>query len=179
MNERPQSSPVSVEPWRQADDPNATAYATKCFARGRYEIALAFREASVGSFEKALKRMKSPMDSPQDIQRARQVLSDQKTSLKEFKEEIPKLIASRARLLTLLRENPQITERNEVGKLVMHTGTTTFGVICNQLARGNWLIQTMEGNNFHLKYSIGGIVSNERFLMTEIDPPRSGPFLPT
>jgi hypothetical protein len=167
--------PFSIEPWRRTDDPNGKGYFTYCRARARYEIALQFLKLNVESFERAVKRMKLPADSREEIQDARQTLQDEKDDLKAFSSEFPLLIEARERIVTLLACKPEGIERNALRKTLGYRGRTSIGVICNQLDKGGWLEQTKIGSKFLLRFVELAPVTNGEFLKPEISPPLYGP----
>jgi DNA-binding IclR family transcriptional regulator len=85
--------------------------------------------------------------------------------------EFPLLVATRSRLLELLNGRPEGIDREKLKTLVKHEGSTAFGVICNQLARGGWLRQEKNGKKYTLYPESTAPVSDEVFASQEIPPP--------
>jgi hypothetical protein len=167
--------PFSIEPWRKADDPNGKESFTYFRARARYEIELEFLILSVESFERSIKRMRPPADSREEIEYARQSLRDVKEELGEFSRECTMLIETRGRIIAALASKPEGIERSLIKKTMSYRGRTPIGVICNQMSKGCWALQTKLGNRFLLRFAESPPVSNREFLAREISPPRCGP----
>jgi hypothetical protein len=146
---------------------NAMELSKFCLARGRYEIANELHLIGTENYERTVVLKQDPNDTPKDREHYREVLAAYKDHLSEF----PKLFDTKARLLAALSDHPKGIERGKLSSKVKHAGATTFGVICNQLARGGWLRQEKSGDKFILYPESNPPSSDAVFVETEIPTP--------
>ncbi len=146
---------------------NAMELSKFCLARGRYEIAYELHLIGTENYERTVVLKPDPGDSPDDRDRYREVLASYNDHLSEF----PKLFETKIRLLAALSDHPQGIERGKLNSEVKHAGATTFGVICNQLAKGGWLRQEKTGNRYMLYPEGTPPMSDEDFAKRELPTP--------
>lgn len=147
--------------WRYA---NAQGIASHCLARGRYELALQFHRMHISFWESVVSHPE-PCETREDRRIAREQLKFAVQKLSEF----PLLVESRGRLIDLVAGYPDGVERNTLKDALGHKGETAFGVICNQLARGGWIVQKQAGKKQTLFPSKASLDADETFLRVEIN----------
>lgn len=123
--------------WRDWYEANAMELSAFCLARGRYEVAHELHAIGTDSYEREVVNKAYPGDTAAEREHYRQVLREYKERLAEF----PLLVSTRSRFLESLSANAGGIDRDKFKTKVNHEGSTAFGVICNQLARGGWLRQ--------------------------------------
>lgn len=157
----------SITPWLEADEAgNGNAFGEKASSHGRYEVAAALHAMGTKYYaDHVVQGM--PGDPPERLERFQQHLQ----SLREKTAEFPLLIETRARLMQALAAHPDGIDRDDLKKEVGHPGKTTWGVICNQLARGGFIHQEAQGKKYILRPTSAAPVSNEVFLQTVIPAP--------
>jgi hypothetical protein len=74
-------------------------------------------------------------------------------------------------LLENLNGRGEGIDREKLKALVKHEGSTAFGVICNQLAKGGWLRQEKNGKKYTLYPESTAPASDELFVSQEIPAP--------
>ena len=137
---------------------------THCLARGRYELAGELHAIGTEWYEREVVKKREPGDTAKDRKYYRLVLADYKAHLAEF----PLLVATRSRFLEELKKHPEGIDRSKFKDEVRHQGSSAFGVICNQLARGGWIRQEKDGKRFNLYFEKQAPVSDDVFIKTEL-----------
>ncbi len=139
-----------------------------CRARGRYEIALELHDIGTERYEREVILKPQPGDTAEDRKKYREILADYKADRAEF----PFLISTRARLLETISKHQDGIDRNKLKGEIQHQGSTTFGTICNQLERGDWMRQHhKDGKNFVLFPAMSQLSSDQEFISAEIPTP--------
>jgi hypothetical protein len=142
---------------------NGIQLAERCAARGRYELAEFFQRLGARSYDVNVVRKRDPLDSDVDKAHQREFLQSYKDKIKEF----PLLVDTRRKILGFLAKHPAGIERNKLKRDIAHAGTTSHGVICNQLAKGGWLHQEKKEKKFTLWPASAPPVSDLQFLESE------------
>jgi hypothetical protein len=153
--------------WRDWYEVNAMELSRFCLARGRYELAGELHAISTDWYEREVANKPQPGDTVADRQRTRGVLREYKDRLAEF----PLLVATRSRFLDSLKANVGGIERDKFKNQISHQGSTTFGVICNQLARGSWIRQEKTGKKLTLYPVATPPPGDDVFARTELPTP--------
>jgi hypothetical protein len=155
-------------PWRDWHEANATRLSSYCEARGRYELAHELHSIGTDRYEREIVNKANPLHfTTDDLKRFRQFLEEYKTRLDEF----PLLLATRSRLLEILNGHTEGIDRDKLKTILKHDGSTAFGVICNQLARGGWLRQEKNGKKYRIYPATSAPPSDELFVSAELCPP--------
>jgi hypothetical protein len=155
-------------PWREWYEVNAMGLSSYALARGRYEIAQELHTIGTEWYEREVVKKRDPNDTAKDRRQYRELLAEYKSRLSEF----PLLVATRSRLIESLRRYPQGIDRNKLKGEIGHGGTTTFGVISNQLARGGWIRQEKEGKSFMLYPENRPPTGDDLFIKAELPTPQ-------
>ncbi len=148
--------------WHSA---NAMELSKFCLARGRYEVASELHQLGTEWYERFAKPEGGATASDHRIYR------DVLKSYKDFLPEFALLIETRDRVLLTLKNHPEGIDRDKLKAKVAHRGVTSFGVICNQLARGGWLRQQKAGKKQVLSPETTSPVSDDVFINREIPKP--------
>jgi hypothetical protein len=138
-----------------------------CLARGRYEIAQELHAIGTEWYQREVVNRRDPHDSTHDRRQHRELLAEYKARLAE----LPLLVVTRSRLINSLRSHPQGIDRNKLKDEVSCEGSTAFGVICNQLARGGWIRQERDGKKFMLYPEKEPPASDDLFIEAELPTP--------
>ena len=119
--------------WRDYLEFNAMSFSNYCLARGRYELAHELHAIGTELYERAIVNNEFPGETNDDGKPFTEFLEEYKQRLAEF----PLLVATRSRILENLNARAEEIDRDKLKTIVKHEGFTAFGVICNQLARGD------------------------------------------
>jgi hypothetical protein len=138
-----------------------------CLARGRYELALELWAIGTEWYEREVANNASLGDTNDYGKPFRQFLEEFRQRLAEF----PLLLVTRSRLLETLNGFAGGIDRNKLKAMVKHEGSSTFGVICNQLARGGWLRQEKIGKKYTVYPESTAPVSDELFVSKQLRAP--------
>jgi hypothetical protein len=133
--------------WRDLDSATAMDLSSYFQARGRYELAEELHAIGTEWYEQVIVRKAPPGEINDHGETPGQILDEYRQRLAEF----PLLAATRTRLLEKLSGRVEGIDRDKLKAIVKHEGSTTFGVICNQLARGEWIRQEKTGKK-HMIY---------------------------
>jgi hypothetical protein len=153
--------------WRSLSVFNAMQLSSYCQARGRYELAHELHGIGTEWYERNMISKSLPGEVNDHGKPISQFLEEYKRQLAEF----PLLLDTRSRLLESLNGLAGGIDRDKLKTVVKHDGSTTFGVICNQLARGGWLRQEKTGKKYTIYPESTAPTSDELFVSKEILPP--------
>jgi hypothetical protein len=153
--------------WRDWYEVNAIELSTFCLARGRYEVARELHAIGTDWYEREVVNKSNPGDTAAEREHYCQVLGEYKERLADF----PLLVATRTRFLESLNANAGGIDRDKFKSTVVHEGSTAFGVICNQLARGGWLRQEKTGKKYTLYPAGTPPPSDDVFVRKEMPTP--------
>jgi hypothetical protein len=152
------------EGWHKA---NAISMSSYCQARGRYELALELCEIGTEWYEREVVNNARLGDTNDHGKPFTQFLEEYRQRLADLQF----LLATRSRLLETLNGFADGIERDRLKAMVKHEGSTSFGVICNQLARGGWLRQQKIGKKHTVYPERTAPVSDDEFVCTEMRAP--------
>jgi hypothetical protein len=153
--------------WREVLEFSALGLSSYCLARGRYELAHELHAIGTESYERAILNKELPDKANDDGKRPSQFLEEYKQRLAEF----PLLVATRSRLLESVIGRAEGIDRDKLKTAVKHEGSTAFGVICNQLARGGWIRQEKTGKKYTIYPESTVPISDELFISKEMPIP--------
>lgn len=157
----------TVWPWVEANDAvNGNAFSDKARAQGRYEIASAFHQIGTEWYASNVVHG-MPGDSEERLESFREHLRE----LQEAAPELRRLIEVRGKILEALSRHINGIERDLLKKELNYEGKTSWGVLCNQLARGGWLEQSEQGRKKMLKPVLEAPITNQQFLDSTIPAP--------
>jgi hypothetical protein len=143
-------------------------FSSYCQARGRYELAHELLEIGTEWYEREVVN-KAPLGDTNDYGKPfTEFLEEYRQRLAE----LGLLLVTRSRLLETLNGLAGGIDREKLKTVVKHDGSTAFGVICNQLARGGWLRQEKTGKKYTIHPESTVPASDELFVSKEIPPPK-------
>ena len=148
--------------WQGWHIANAMWMSSYCQARGRYELALELRAIGTEWYEREVVNKAHLGDTNDYGKPFRQFLE-------EYRQRWPNFHYSwltRSRLLETLNGLAGGIDRDKLKAMVKHEGSTTFGVICNQLARGGWLRQEKIGKKYTVYPESTAPVNDDVFVST-------------
>ena len=140
-----------------------------CLTRGRYELAGDLLAIVTEWYEGEVVNKAWPRDTSADPKRYRQVLAQYEERLAELQ----LLVATRSRVLESLNDNAGGIDRDKLESRLKHDGSTVFGVICDQLARGGWLRQEKTRTSFMLYPTATPPPSDDVFVRQELPTPET------
>jgi hypothetical protein len=147
---------------------NATEQSSYCNARGRYELAHELHAIHTEWYEREVVNKGHLGETADDGKPFKQTLEEYRQRLAEF----PLLVVTRSRILECLNGLSAGIDREKLKTVAKHEGSTAFGVICNQLARGGWIRQEKTGKQFMIYPANNPPANDDVFISTELPPPK-------
>ncbi|HEX2863357.1 MAG TPA: hypothetical protein VHN99_02205, partial [Deinococcales bacterium] len=116
-------------------------------ARARYEVASGLYKIYAAGYKRTVVNVLSDLDTPEERQRFRDIYD----GTVEWASAIYRAAKARDLACKFLAARPEGIHRKELQRLVPLDLDMKWGVFCNQLARGGWVLQDKAGSDYLLR----------------------------